>query len=55
MFAALVTPSLQGHRGEGGIRLAAAVVVAFAAWRTKNLAIALIAGLATFWLLRIPF
>jgi branched-subunit amino acid transport protein len=55
VFAALVTPSLQGNRGEGGIRLAAAVVVALAAWRTRNLAIALVAGLAVFWLLRIPF
>lgn len=55
VFAALVTPSLQGHRGEGEIRLAAAAVVAVAAWRTRNLGIALGSGLATFWLLRIPF
>ena len=55
VFAALVTPSLQGGRGEGEIRLAAAAVVALAAWRTRNLAIALGAGLAAFYLLRIPF
>ncbi len=55
VFAALVTPSLQGDRGEGGIRLVAAAVVALAAWRTRNLGIALAAGMAAFWLLRIPF
>ena len=55
VFAALVTPSLQGNRGEGEIRVVAAVIVALAAWRTRNLAIALGAGLAAFWLLRVPF
>jgi branched-subunit amino acid transport protein len=55
VFAALVTPSLQGTRGEGEIRIAAAAVVAVAAWRTRNLAIALLAGLTVFWLLRVPF
>lgn len=55
VFAALVTPSLEGDRGEGGIRTAAALVVALAAWRTRNLAVALVAGMAVFWLLRIPF
>ncbi len=55
VFAALVTPSLQGDRGEGGIRLVAAAVVALAAWRTRNLGIALAAGMAAFWLLRVPF
>ena len=55
VFAAIVTPSLQGSRGEGAIRVAAACVVALAAWRTRNLGIALLAGLAAFWLLRIPF
>lgn len=53
VFAALVTPALEGGRGEGGIRLVAAVVVALAAWRTRNLGIALLAGMAAFWLLRL--
>ena len=55
VFAALVTPSLQGGRGEGEIRIVAAAVVAAVAWRTRNLAIALGAGLVMFWLLRLPF
>jgi branched-subunit amino acid transport protein len=55
VFAALITPSLQGTRDEGGIRVAAALAVALAAWRTRNLGVALVAGMATFWLLRIPF
>jgi branched-subunit amino acid transport protein len=55
VFAALVTPSLQGELGEGEIRLAAAAVTAFAAWRWRNLGVALGVGLATFWLLRVPF
>lgn len=55
VFAALVTPSLQGHRNEGAIRLTAAAIVALVAWRTQNLAIALGAGLAAFWLLRVLF
>jgi branched-subunit amino acid transport protein len=55
VFAALVTPSLAGESGEGEIRLAAAAVAAVAAWRTKRLGIALAVGMATFWLLRIPF
>ncbi len=55
VFAALVTPALEGSRGEGGIRLVAAAVVVLAAWRTRNLGIALLAGMAAFWLLRVPF
>jgi branched-subunit amino acid transport protein len=55
VFAALVTPSLQGDQGEGEIRLVAAAIVVLAAWRTRNLGIALAAGMAAFWLLRIPF
>jgi branched-subunit amino acid transport protein len=55
VFAALVTPALAGTRGEGGIRLVAAAVVTLAAWRTRNLGIALLAGMATFWLLRVGF
>lgn len=52
VFAALVTPSLAGERGEGELRAAAALVTALAAWRSRNLAVALAAGLATFWLAR---
>ncbi len=55
VFAALVTPPLAGGSGEGEIRLVAAVLAALAAWRTKQLWIALAVGMATFWLLRIPF
>jgi branched-subunit amino acid transport protein len=53
VFAALVTPSLAGSRGEGGIRLAAAALAAFAAWRTRQLAVAIAVGMAAFWLLRL--
>lgn len=54
VFAALVTPSLAGERGEGEIRLAAAALTAGVAWRTRSLGIALLAGLAAFWVLRVP-
>ena len=53
VFAALVTPSLEGSRGEGGIRLAAAALAAAVAWRTRNLAVTIAVGLAAFWLLRL--
>lgn len=52
VFASLVAPSLQGGQGEGEIRVAAAVLVAGVAWRTRNLGVALVLGLAAFWLLR---
>ena len=55
VFAALVTPSLEGELGEGEIRLAAAAVAVLAAWRTKNLGLSIAAGMLAFWLLRIPF
>jgi branched-subunit amino acid transport protein len=55
VFAALVTPSLEGGFGEGEIRLAAAAVTGVVAWRTANLGLALALGLLSFWLLRIPF
>jgi branched-subunit amino acid transport protein len=55
VFAALVTPSLAGEQGEAGIRVAAACVTALAAWRWRNLGLAIGLGLASFWLLRIPF
>jgi branched-subunit amino acid transport protein len=53
VFAALVTPSLQGSRGEGGIRVAAAALAGIAAWRTRQLALAIAVGMASFWLLRL--
>jgi branched-subunit amino acid transport protein len=53
VFAALVTPSLQGSRGEGGIRVVAAALAAFTAWRTRQLALAIAVGMAAFWLLRL--
>lgn len=52
VFAALVTPSLEGSEGEGEIRLAAAAVAAVAAWRTRQLWIAIAAGLGVFLVLR---
>ncbi len=53
VFAALVTPALQGSRGEGGIRAAAAALAGVAAWRTRQLALAIAVGMAAFWLLRL--
>jgi branched-subunit amino acid transport protein len=53
VFAALVTPSLEGSRGEGGIRAAAAALAALVAWRTRQLAVAIAVGMAAFWLLRL--
>ena len=55
VFAALVTPSLEGGFGEGEIRLTAAVLTAITAWRTANLGVAIGVGMLAFWLLRIPF
>ncbi len=55
VFASLVTPYLEGSRGEWGIRTAAAAVAAAAAWKTRQLWVAIGAGMAVFWLLRIPF
>ena len=55
VFAALVTPSLQGGHGEGEIRLLAAIVAAVAAWQTRQLWVAIAVGMVVFWLLRIPF
>jgi branched-subunit amino acid transport protein len=53
VFAALVTPSLEGSRGEGGIRVAAAAFAAVVAWRTRHLALTIAVGLTAFWLLRL--
>jgi branched chain amino acid efflux pump len=53
VFAALVTPSLEGSRGEGGIRVLAALVAVGVAWRTRQLGLAIALGMAAFWLLRL--
>jgi branched-subunit amino acid transport protein len=55
VFASLVTPSLEGTRNEWGIRITAAAIAAVAAWRTRQLWVAIAVGMAVFWLLRIPF
>ena len=55
VFASLVTPYLEGDLGEWGIRVTAAAVAALAAWRTRQLWLAITVGMAVFWLLRIPF
>jgi branched-subunit amino acid transport protein len=55
VFASLVAPSLEGNRSEWGIRLAAAAVAAVAAWRTRQLWVAIAVGMGVFWLLRVPF
>jgi branched-subunit amino acid transport protein len=52
VFAALVTPSLEGARGEWAIRLAAVAVAGAVAWRTRQVAVALGVGLGAYWLLR---
>lgn len=52
VFAALVTPNLEGARGEGLERVAAAVICGALAWRTKQLWIGLFAGMLVFWALR---
>jgi branched-subunit amino acid transport protein len=53
VFSALVTPSLQGSRGEGEIRVAAAALAALVAWRSRQLAVAIGVGMVSFWLLRL--
>ena len=55
VFASLVTPYLEGDLGEWGIRVTAAAVAVLAAWRTRQLWVAIAVGMAVFWLLRIPF
>ncbi len=53
VFAALVTPYVEGGRGEWEIRLAAAGLATLAAWRTKQLWVAIAVGMIAFWLLRL--
>jgi len=55
VFASLVAPSLEGNRSEWEIRLAAAALAAVAAWRTRQLWVAIAVGMGAFWLLRIPW
>ncbi len=55
VFASLVTPYLEGDRDEWGIRVAAACAALLAAWRTRQLWVAIAVGMAAFWLLRLPF
>jgi branched-subunit amino acid transport protein len=55
VFAALVTPSLEGDLGEGEIRMVAAVATVLVAWRTRSLGLSIAAGMIAFWLLRTPF
>jgi branched-subunit amino acid transport protein len=52
VFAALVTPSVEGGYGEGEIRLASAGVATVVAWRTHNLGLAIAAGMLAFWAFR---
>jgi branched-subunit amino acid transport protein len=52
VFAALVTPSVGGGMGEGEIRVASAGLATLAAWRTRNLGLAIAAGMLAFWALR---
>ena len=55
VFASLVTPYLEGGLGEWEIRVVAALAAALAAWRTRQLWIAIAVGMLVFWVLRIPF
>jgi branched-subunit amino acid transport protein len=55
VFSSLVTPYVSGGRGEAGIRIVACVVAALAAWRTRQLWVAIAVGMAAFWVLRIPW
>jgi branched-subunit amino acid transport protein len=55
VFAALVTPSIAGDKGETLERVIAAVICGALALRTKQLWIGLFAGMAAFWLLRTVF
>jgi branched-subunit amino acid transport protein len=54
VFAALVTPSLEGELGEGEIRVVGAVATSLVAWRTRSLGLSIAAGMVAFWALRIP-
>ncbi len=53
VFAALVTPSLAGGRGEGVERVVAAVLAGVLMWRTRQLWLGLLVGMGVFWGLRL--
>lgn len=53
VFAALVTPYVEGGSGEWEIRILAAGLAAVAAWRTGQLWVAIAVGMTAFWLLRL--
>jgi branched chain amino acid efflux pump len=55
VFAALVTPYVEGDLGEGEIRVVACAVAALAAWRSRQLWVAIATGMIVFWLLRLPW
>ena len=52
VFAALAAPALEGSAGEGEIRITAAGAATLVACRTRNLGLAIAAGMLTFWALR---
>jgi branched-subunit amino acid transport protein len=53
VFAALVVPNIPGSSGEGLIRVGAALLAAFVAWRTRQLWLTVLVGFGTFWLLKL--
>lgn len=53
VFAALIVPEIQGSSGEGLIRVIAALLAAFVAWRTRQLWLTVLVGFGTFWLLKV--
>ncbi len=52
VFAALTAPALPGERGEGGVRLLAAVLAGLVLWRVGSLWLGILVGMSGFWLLR---
>jgi branched-subunit amino acid transport protein len=55
VFPALIAPALAGDSGEGGVRLAAALLAALASWRLQRLWVSIVVGMGAFWLLRLVF
>ncbi len=53
VFTSLVVPEIQGTRGEGTIRIVAAILAGLVAWRTKQLWLTMVVGMVVFWLLRL--
>ncbi len=52
VFAALIAPALAGTGSEGVPRVLAAVLAALLIWRSRQLWLGLLVGMAAFWLLR---